>query len=308
MGKKNILIIGISGFIGRFVASHLMRAGYRVTGLSRSPESLPPRQFRGIDLKRWNGTSVDSLAGHIQNADVVINLAGENIGSGLWTRQKKAAILLSRVTVGEALTQAISQLPNNERPAIFQASAVGFYGSRGEEVLDERSPKGSGFLPNVVEKWEHTVDPLVELGLRVVFLRFGVVWAAHGGALPRMLMPFRIFLGGTLGDGSQFMPWIHYQDLARAIEFILQHEALDGVFDITSPNPIRNRAFAAIAGQLSRGPSWLRLPSWSLRLFLREAADEMVLSSQRVLPRRLMQEGFTFAYPDVKIAIQNLIG
>ena len=307
MADKKILIIGIGGFIGRFVSAYLAHRNFKVWGLSRNPDRLTGRQFSRIKLLKWNGTSVDTLSRYICGSDAVLNLAGENIGSGLWSRKKKAAILLSRVNVGEALTQAVLRLPEGERPSILQASAVGFYGSRGDEVLDEQSPKGGGFLPNVVEKWEHAVEPLREHGLRVVMLRFGVVWAANGGALPRMLLPFRMFLGGTFGDGSQFMPWIHYFDLARAIEFFLRHKNLEGIFNITSPNPIRNRDFTAIAGQLLRRPGWLVAPAWILRFMLKEAADEMLLSSQRVVPRRLAEEGFTFHFPDVKIAIQDLL-
>jgi uncharacterized protein (TIGR01777 family) len=307
MAIKKILIIGIGGFIGRFVSAYLAHRNFKVWGLSRNPEALSGRQFSRVKLLRWNGKSVDNLSRYMCGSDVVLNLAGENIGSGLWSRKKKAAILLSRVNVGEALTQAVLRLPEGERPAILQASAVGFYGSRGDEILDEQSPKGSGFLPNVVEKWEHAVEPLLDKGLRVVMLRFGVVWAPNGGALPRMLLPFRMFVGGNLGNGAQFMPWIHYQDLARAIEFFLRHKSLEGIFNITAPNPIRNSDFAAIAGQLLRRPGWLALPAWLLRLILKQAADEMLLSSQRVLPRRLLEEGFTFDYPDVKIAIQELL-
>lgn len=307
MKDKKIVIIGISGFIGRIIGSHLAQRDIQVWGLSRNPQALTGKQFRRVHLQSWDGTEVDGLAKRIAGADAVINLAGENIGSGLWSRKKKGAILTSRVRVGAALTQAILSLPVGERPAVLQASAVGFYGSRGDDILDEQSPKGNGFLPNVVEKWEHAVNPLEEAGIRVILLRFGVVWAAKGGALPRILMPFRTFVGGTFGDGAQFMSWIHYLDVIKAIEFLLRRDDLAGVFNITSPNPIRNRDFAAIADELLRGPNWLRIPPWILRLILRDAADEMLLSSQRVVPRRLLDEGFTFNFPDVKISIQYLL-
>ncbi len=308
MKNKKVLVIGISGFVGEAIATHFVLNKYRVTGLCRSPQSLYPESYKGIRLEYWDGLSSDSLAEYIKNAGTVINMTGENIGTGLWTAQKKMAILQSRITVSEALARAVLQLPEKQRPVVVQASAVGYYGSRGDEELDEQSSKGSGFLSDVVETWERTLDPLIEAGVRIVILRLGVVWAIHGGALPKMIRPFQKNLGGSLGNGRQYMSWINYKDLGPAVEFILRKDHLDGIFNVTSPFPIRNREFAETVGKLMGKPSWLAVPAWLLRCILREFADEVALASQRAVPRRLLREGFEFTYPEISLALRSLIG
>jgi hypothetical protein len=236
----------------------------------------------------------------------VVNLAGENIGAGRWTLARRRAILESRTGAAEALAEAVRRC--SRPPAVFlQASATGFYGDRGDALLDESSDPGDGFLAEVVQAWEAAALP-ARTAARLVFLRFGVVLAADGGALPRMAAPFRYCVGGYPGGGRQYVSWIHRDDAVRAILFLLGHSETLGPFNLASPNPMEARLFYGLMGRALGRRSWLRQPAWLLRLALGGMADELLLASQRVLPRRLAEAGFEFAFPKVGLAMRNLLG
>lgn len=232
--------------------------------------------------------------GEVQTGDVNINLAGENIGKR-WTGERKRRIVDSRITTTNAIVAA--------RPRVhINASAVGFYGPRGDEILDESSPGGTGFLADVTRQWEEAAHRADDFA-RVVIFRFGVVLAPGGGALQQMLLPFRFGAGGPIGSGRQWMSWVDRQDVVRAIEWAIDNPNVRGTYNITSPEPVRNRDFARALGRAMHRPSFIRTPAFALRLLLGEMADEMLLTGQRVVPARGLREGFTFRYPTLESSL-----
>jgi len=191
---------------------------------------------------------------------------------------------------------------------VVQASGIGYYGNRGDEILDESSSPGSGFLVEVAKQWEKTTEKVKFLGVRHIIIRTGVVLGKDGGFLPRVLLPFRLFVGGHLGSGKQWIPWIHIQDEAKAIRFLIEKEDLKGVFNLTSPNPLVSKDFFKILGKVIKRPSWLHIPGFFLRLFLGQMAEELILSGQRALPKRLLESGYEFLYSDLESALKEILG
>jgi uncharacterized protein (TIGR01777 family) len=285
-----IAISGGSGFIGEPLVRRLLQRGAEVLVLSRDPAKV--RVGRGIP---WS--AVDEAS----SADVVINLAGENVGGGRWTAERKRRILESRVVATRALVEAMRRAPPKQRTFI-STSAVGFYGLHGDEVLDETSAAGTGFLAEVTRRWEELARTAEDLALVVIF-RFGVVLARHGGALQKMLLPFRFGAGGPIGSGDQWMSWVDREDVMRAIEWAIDHPQVRGTYNITSPEPLRNRDFARALGRAIHRPSFMPTPGFALRLVFGEMADEMLLGGQRVVPSRAKREGFTFAYPTLEASL-----
>lgn len=263
----NIAVAGGTGFIGSALVARLRERGDDVRVLGRNETS---------------------------NATVVINLAGENIGKR-WTEARKREIVESRVQTTNRLVDA--------RPStLINASAVGYYGPRGDEVLDESSSGGSGFLAEVTRKWEaaaHRADAFA----RVVILRFGVVLGRSGGALKQMALPFRLGAGGPIGSGEQWMSWVDRQDVIRAIEWAIDQPSVRGTYNITAPNPVRNREFARALGRALHRPAIVPTPAFALRLAFGEMAGEMLLTGQRVIPARAMREGFAFRYPTLDASL-----
>lgn len=299
-----ILITGGSGLIGRALASDLSFDGHEVIVLSRSPEKKMG-VIPGVQSVKWDGVSADGWFQFANGSDAIVNLAGANIASGRWTALRKRELVKSRLDAGRAVTQAI-ELVNRKPCVIVQASAVGYYGPSGEELLTEESPEGEGFLAQLAAKWEQSTKDVERLGVRRVVIRTGVVLSTKGGALPKMMAPFRYFAGGTLGNGRQWVPWIHIKDEVRAIRFLIEKETIQGPFNLTSPNPITNREFARIIGLQLRRPSFMAIPAFLLKSMLGEMAA-VVLDGQRVFPSRLVEAGFTFSYPEADIALNNLL-
>src|SRR5712691_1387448 len=259
-----IAVSGGSGFIGQALVQRLLQRGDAVLVLSRNPERV--RVGRGIP---WS--AVDEVAG----ADVVINLAGENVGGGRWTAQRKRRILESRVKATSTLVEAMRRIPDKRR-IFISASAVGYYGVRGDEIVDDSSPSGSGFLAEVTRQWEeaaHRADTIA----RVVIFRFGVVFGPNGGALEKMLLPFRLGIGGPIGSGRQWMSWVDREDVLRAIEWAIDHASARGVYNVTAPNPVRNRDFARALGRALQRPAFMPAPAFALRLAFGQMADEILL-------------------------------
>jgi uncharacterized protein (TIGR01777 family) len=298
---KRIAIAGGSGFIGEPLVRRLLARGDDVAVLTRNPANV--HAGRAIV---WNPPSQGSWSEEAANADVVINLAGENVGGGRWTAERKKRIMESRVAATSALVEAMSRKPSQPR-ALISASATGFYGDRGDESLDENSPAGAGFLAEVTKRWEELARG-AEPFARVVILRFGVVLAKDGGALTKLLLPFRLGAGGPMGTGQQWMPWIDRDDILRIIEWSIDRDATRGTYNATSPAPARNGDFARTLGRVLHRPAFLPTPAFALRLALgSEMADEMLLGGQRVFPKHAQDEGFEFAHPELEAALKHAV-
>lgn len=239
--------------------------------------------------------------------DAFVHLAGENIAAGRWTRARKARIRDSRVKVTRRLCESLAGLSQPPK-VLVSASAVGYYGDRGEEVLTEESPAGMGFLSEVCRGWEAACEPAVQKGIRVVNLRTGMVLSAAGGVLPRMLLPFRMGLGGRIGSGRQFMSWIDLDDLVGVIFHALTCDTLAGPVNAVAPNPVINLEFTRTLGRVLRRPTFFCVPAWALRLALGEMADELLLASARVAPARLAASGYVFRYPELEGALRHVLG
>jgi uncharacterized protein (TIGR01777 family) len=245
-------------------------------------------------------------AEHLQGVGAAVHLAGESIAGGRWSAARKAAIRASRMDGTRLLATALAGL--TPRPAtLICASAIGYYGDRGDELLDERSPPGTGFLPLVCQEWERAADPARAAGIRVVHTRFGLILSPDGGALKPMLIPFRLGLGGKLGSGRQYMSWITIDDVVGVIEHALASESLSGPVNTVAPTAVRNVEFTrTLAGVLGR-PSWMTVPAFGARLLLGEMADELLFASARVLPARLRDTGYRFRHPMLEEALRHVL-
>ena len=234
-----------------------------------------------------------------------INLAGENIGSGSWTPEKKREILQSRIRVGKAVTDAI-RIANDRPGVLIQASAIGFYGDRADEVLTESSAAGSGFLAEVTRAWELSSAEVENIGVRRVIIRTSPVLHPGGGSLPQMMRPFKYFVGGVIGSGRNWFSWIHLDDETGAIKFLLNKSDARGIFNLAVPAPVLMKDFfKALASRMNR-PSWLKVPSVVMKGLLGEKADELIFSSKRVMPESLIKAGYLFRFPDIEAALNDL--
>ena len=295
-----VLVSGASGLIGSELVRVLEAAGHEVVHLVRA-ESLagPSRIVWDPAVGRLEATRFEGL-------DAVFHLAGEGVAQPPWTAEKKARIRDSRVASTRLLAETLARL--DRKPAVFAcASAIGYYGDRGDEELDETSPPGTGFLADVCRHWEAATRPAAAAGIRVVRMRFGLVLSQRGGAFARTLPMFRRGLGGRLGSGRQYVSWIMLDDVVAAIQRILADSSLDGPINVVGPNPVRNLELTQTTAGLLHRPAPLPVPAFLLRLKLGEMADELVLVSQRVYPRRLQAAGHAFAYPELEPAIRRLL-
>jgi uncharacterized protein len=294
-----VLLTGASGLVGRALAPRLVAEGHSVVALRRRPLGGP-----GVQAT-WNPEAGQIDLSQSGPLDAVIHLAGETIAQR-WTEAAKARIRDSRVRGTRLLCEALAGLPHLPR-ALVCASATGFYGDRGEEVLDEESPPGVGFLAGICRDWEAATAPALAHGVRVVHLRLGVVLAAQGGALARMLPVFRLGWGGPLGSGRQHWSWIEIGDLASAFQHVLKHEELSGPINAVAPNPVTNREFARTLAVTLGRPAILPVPAWAVKLLLGEMGEEALLASARVTPRKLKQTGFVFAFPELASALRQAL-
>ena len=289
-----IAVAGGTGFIGQPLAAELQKLG-EVIVLSRDPARV--RTGRGV---RWDPAKPDSnWKSEVADADVIVNLAGENIGAGRWTAAKKQRLVSSRLDSTRALTDVIRTNRKSNR-LLVNASAVGYYGSRGSEILTEESAPGSDFLAELCKQWEAAAHQ-AEDAARVVILRFGVVLGPNGGALQKMVLPFRMFAGGPVGNGEQWFSWIDRRDLIRLVRWVIEHEDARGVFNTTAPNPVTNQELSKKIGEVLHRPSFLPAPAPILRVALgQEMADSTLLASQKAVPRKLQERKFSFEYPEVQ--------
>lgn len=296
----NVLISGASGLIGRSLVEELPNRGHTVRRLVR-------REATGEDEVSWNPGAGEIAAGALTGIDAIVHLAGENVASGRWTRRRRQAILSSRVDGLRTLTAALSQ--TRARPAVFvSASAVGFYGDAGDTLLDEASDHGDRFLADVCQQWEAGLHPLETMGLRTVAVRIGVVLSSQGGALAKMLPAFRAGLGGRIGDGRQWMSWISLEDLTRVFRHMLEDDRWRGPVNAVAPVAVRNHEFTRTLAEVIHRPAAIPVPAALLRLVLGGMADETLLASTRVTPKRLLEGGFEFRHPNLKSALRHELG
>ncbi|MFN7982980.1 MAG: TIGR01777 family oxidoreductase [Vicinamibacterales bacterium] len=300
-----VLVTGATGFVGRALVPALQHEGHRVVVFARSARRARARL--GADIEAVDATEgADALTNALQGCDAVINLAGEPIAGGRWTESRRTALRDSRVAATRGLVQAIARMAVKPR-VLVSASAVGFYGNRGAEVLDERAQAGTGFLADLCVEWEAAALAARTLGLRVVLPRIGVVLGRDGGALGKMLPPFSFGLGGPMGSGEQFLPWIHLHDLVRLIVAALTDDRFDGPVNAVAPEAVTNREFAKTLGRALNRPAVVPIPSLALRLAMGDAAS-VVLDGQRVIPALLTRIGFSFIYRDLASAFRDIVG
>lgn len=295
-----IAITGASGFVGSAAAADLQQAGHDVVRLVRQQPTY------GNDV-HWDPATgeLDHVA--LGAVDAVLHLAGENVAGGRWSAARKQRIAASRGPVTERLCRTLAALPQPPR-ALVSASATGIYGDRGDSELDEHSEPGTGFLADVARAWEAGTAPARDAGMRVVHLRLGMVLDPGGGALRKMLPPFRLGLGGRLGDGRQWTSWITRGDLVRAIRFALEHGELSGPVLAVAPEPVTNAQFTQALAKALRRPAFLPVPAFALRLLFGEMAEALLLASQRCRPQELLQAGFRFEQPAVGPALVRMLG
>lgn len=301
-----ILISGSTGLVGSAVVESLGHQGHDVIRLRRPGTELPETTpSPGLPQALWNPQS-GLLNSRAEQVDAIIHLAGASIAGHRWTTAWKRELRDSRVAATRQLVASLRQL--QRPPQVFiAASAIGFYGNRGDEELTESSPPGTDFLAQLAADWEAESARAAELGARVAILRFGVILAKHGGALPRMALPFRLGLGGKIASGRQWISWVTLEDVVSIIRFALETNLVSGSANAVSPNPVRNAEFANALGRVLHRPAIFPTPSFALRFALGELADSLLLASQKVYPTKLQRLGYRFLYPELDPALQAVL-
>ena len=299
-----ILITGGTGFVGTQLTSRFIRESNEVTILTRSRKG-PEKSTPGISYLQGDPTQKGSWQEAIKNHDAIINLAGASIFSK-WTEEHKKAIRESRVSSTQNIVEGIPTDPSR-KISLFSTSAVGYYGSCGDEELTENSPPGKDFLARIAVEWEGEAFKAKEKGARVVITRFGIVMGEKGGALSQMIPLFKKYIGGPIGSGKQWFSWVHIRDLAEVFVFLLKHPEISGPVNVCSPNPVRNRDLANALGKALHRPSFMPAPAFMVKLVLGEFGS-VILEGQRVIPRRLLDSGFVFEYPDIEKALRSILG
>lgn len=291
-----VLVSGSTGLIGTALVRALEERGDSVLRLVRSASGAPEREVLwDIDAQRIDKDKLEGV-------DSVIHLAGEPIAAPRWTEEKKRKIRDSRVRGTKLLTDALISLEHPPR-TYLSASAIGYYGNRGDTVLAEDAEPGKGFLASVCREWEDAAKPAADHGIRVVNMRFGVVLSREGGALPLMLKPFKMGLGGPVGNGRQYMAWITLDDLVSMVLYLLDHDAIRGPVNIVAPEPVTNKEFTKTMGTVLNRPTKLPTPAFAVRLAIGEMADEMLLASIRAVPQKLQDTDYTYRFPDLETAL-----
>jgi len=302
-GPRTFVVSGASGLIGSALRAVLSTGGHRSVPLVRNSRA-PSEAAEGIG---WDPRTGSIDAERLEGVDTIVHLAGESIASRRWSAEQRASIRDSRVTGTRLLAETVAAL---KRPpeALICASATGWYGDRGAELLPEDAGPGRGFLADVCREWEAAADPARDAGIRVVHLRFGMILWPSGGALKKMIPPFQAGVGGRTGSGQQFWSWISLDDAVGAILHAAATGTLDGPVNVVSPQPVRNAEFAAVLGAVLGRPACVPLPAGVLRLALGQMADELLLSSARVIPTRLLESGFRFRDPELEPALRHMLG
>lgn len=304
-----ILITGGSGLIGSQLANEMAADGHDIIVLSRNPDKHTfPEGVTGV---KWDGQTAVGWAEWADGADAIVNLAGHSIGGEgfpppRWTDERKRRILQSRIHAGQAVVAAVAQAASKPK-VVVQMSGIDFYGNvPNDSLITEESGKGSGFLSDVTVAWENATAAVADMGVRRVVLRTALVLSLEGGPLPQTILPFKFFAGGPLGSGKQWWPWIHIDDVVRAIIFMIENDSARGIYNLCTPNPLPQKEFAKVIGQVMSRPSIVPAPGFALKLLLGEAAV-LVLDGRRAIPKRLSETDFTWKYPELKEALLDLL-
>jgi uncharacterized protein len=299
-----VLVTGSTGLVGTAVVKALASDGHTVCRLVRPQTALVGGTKDGFNVA-WN-PATEELGGAGVGADAVVNLAGASIAGGRWTKERRNLLRTSRIDTTRALVNALTKM--NARPRVLvSASAIGIYGDRGEEVLTEESKPGTDYLAGLAREWEAEAMKAEALGIRVVLARFGIILARHGGALAKMLLPFKLGAGGRLGSGKQWMSWITLEDVVGIIRFAIENGAARGAMNVVAPQAVQNAEFTKVLAKTLHRPALFPAPAFALRLALGEMADALLLSSQRVAPKKLQQLNYSFRFPELASALSAVL-
>jgi uncharacterized protein len=299
-----ILVTGSSGLVGTALLADMQPAGHTLCRLVRPGQTVGSAPTHGFDVN-WN-PATGELGGAAVGADAVVNLAGAPIADGRWTESRKQLLVSSRVDTTRSLVNALARMAARPR-VLISASAIGYYGDRGDEILKEDSPPGPDFLSEIAKAWEGEAMKAEALGIRVVLARFGIILAKGGGAFPRMLKPFRLGLGGKLGSGQQWMSWIIVEDVVNILRLAIENGAVRGPINVVAPQPVRNVDFTTALASAVHRPALFAAPAFALRVAMGEMADALLLASQRVVPDQLQRLNFRFAFPYLATALGELV-
>ncbi len=299
-----VIITGGTGLIGSALAHSLVADNHEVIVLTRHPGTHPKNLPVEVRLCRWDARSSEGWGELADGAGAIVNLAGANLSSGRWTEKKKKIILESRVNAGKAVVQAVRQA--SQKPGvIIQASAVGYYGPHGQEEVIEEMPPGGDFLAQVCQQWEASTAEIENLGVRRAVIRTGVALSRKGGALPLMALPFRLFAGGPIGSGRQYIPWIHMDDEIAAIRHLIGDSQAHGPYNLSAPNPLTNRDFGKALARVLMRPYWIPVPALIFKILFGEMSI-ILLEGQKEIPRKLLKNGFNFRFLEAREALQEI--
>lgn len=298
-----VVITGGTGLIGQALSASLAADGHDAIVLSRSPERAPA-MTDGVHLVRWDARTANGWDTLADGAEIIVNLAGASLRRR-WTPRNKQLIRDSRLNAGRAVVDAVKRADAKPR-AVIQASGAACYGPRGDEIITETAEFGDGFLGRTAAQWEASTAPVEAFGVRRAIIRIGIVLSTEGGAFPLLALPYRLFVGGPIGPGDQWLPWIHMEDEVRAIRFLIDNQAAEGPFNLSAPEPLTNLEFGRTMARVMGRPALFRVPAFAVRLALGQMST-VVLHGQRAIPKRLLHLGFTFRFPQAQAALRDLL-
>ncbi|MBX2989920.1 MAG: TIGR01777 family oxidoreductase [Bacteroidetes bacterium] len=299
-----IVIAGGTGFIGRNVMEHFAASSHSVVLLSRNPAAVKVPQWPNVHVVKWDGRTAGAWYSEIEGADAIVNLAGESIGGKRWTSNQKQKILESRINATRALIESVNRA-KKKPPVLINGSAVGYYGPVESDDVTESHARGNGFLADVCEAWERVALSAQQYGTRVVLLRTAVVIGGGSVALEKLSLPFKLYVGGPIGSGRQWFPWIHVNDVMRAIQFAIESESISGPLNLAAPEPSTMKQFCRALGKAMQRPSWAPVPGFILKIALGEMSS-MILTGQKVVPSKLLQHGYSFIFPKLDGALGDI--